>query len=96
LKDEQYIFEINSLPHEIALKKKNSATVKKGNIIIELHKKQNIQWKNFIDPSLLCLNDPSFDARSRESDISDGFFEDIDDEELKMEMDKLIYQAMQS
>ena len=96
LKDEQYIFELNKLPESIALKKKNSAIMQNGTIVIKLQKNKKAIWKNFIDPSLLEINNKSFDVKSTYSDISEGFFDDVDDEELRSEMDKLIFQALQS
>ena len=96
LKDQQYIFEINSLPEEISLMKKNKATVHKGNIVIELFKKHNKKWKEFIKDSHLNMKEASFDVKSSQSDISEEFFMDTEDEELQREMNKLIFESMQA
>jgi len=78
------------------MKQPNSVSLENGAIMIKLYKKEPKKWSNFIDPALLSFNNASFDVKSSQSDISDGFFDEIDDEELRKEMDKLIYQAMQS
>lgn len=96
LRDEQYIFELSQLPGPIALKKPNTFQMKNGNLHIQLQKKKTGDWKDFIDPSLLAAKSSSFDAKSNLSDISDGFFDDVDDDELRSEMDKLIFEALQS
>lgn len=70
--------------------------MKNGNLHIQLQKKKTGNWKDFIDPSLLVAKSSSFDAKSNLSDISDGFFDDVDDDELRSEMDKLIFEALQS
>lgn len=67
-----------------------------GNLVISLQKKNKIQWKNFIDPSLLAVENESFDAKSSLSGVTDEFFDDVDDDELRSEMDKLIFEALQS
>lgn len=96
LRDEQYIFELADLPGPIALKKKNSVSVRDGTVVVELQKSQKGAWKNFIAPGLLAAKETSLDARSNASDLSEGFFDDVDDEELRSEMDKLIFQALHS
>ena len=85
---------MNTLPEEIILSKNNSFKFMKGNLLVKLYKKKNKEWPNFIDPSLLDEHESEFEIKSSQSDISAEFFEEIDDEELKKQMDKLIYQAM--
>ena len=93
--DQEYIYQIKSLPQEIALKKQNKATVHNGQIIIELFKKKENMWKEFGEGTYKNMSEMDLEVRSSKSDIQDDFFEEIDDEELQREMNKLLYLSMQ-
>lgn len=92
---EQYIFEMKSLPEEIALREPNNAKVKNGQILIHLFKKKNKMWAKFGDGSYVNIKETDLEVRSSASDIDEEFFEEIDDEDLQREMNRLLYQSMQ-